>query len=582
MTETNNTLQKAFAHNNNRSVALSLRVAHINDTHSNFDPSTVELKVFQDRSAKKLTLGGFARLKTAIEQARAEAELQQEGFLALHSGDCFQGTLYFNLYKGKANAEFLNALHLDAMTLGNHEFDLGNERLAEFAELAQFPMLVANLNLANESATKKKPLASNPNIYRFDHDKGVGQFLIRTFNGVSVAVMGITVEDMHSISNPDPDSIFELPITTLKGMIAEAHKMGIYHIVVVSHLGYQADRALAEAVDGVGLIVGGHTHQLLGDFRDLGLGFTGEYAEIINGTAVVQAGCNALALGQIQTHWDQEGNLLSVSGGNQLLMDESSLLALESHERFEWQLALKNHPRICWVAPDPNIEERLKNHYRPKTYSWHQDVVAHIHEPLRHVRIPDAKGSSQICPTVARALCWQMEQIGQPVDFGVHNAGGTRTSLGEGPLSAGDVTGKLLPFVLNIGRRAVTGEQLRWALEGAIDVALAQGGNNSGSFPYTHGLYYELDFTAPYGNRVLALQINKNGVYQPIHPEQLYQCATNAYTGSGKEGYDALAQGGAWYQVNIPLAEVFINYAREHKSIAKAENPVLYGKRPER
>jgi 5'-nucleotidase len=560
---------------------LRLVVAHINDTHSHFDPSVLSLNLESQnlqasQKALPVMVGGFARLKTAITDARQRALDSGAGFLALHAGDCFQGTLYFTLHKGIANADLLNTLDLDAMTLGNHEFDLGNERLVEFASRVGFPLLAANMDLSAESTVKCQRLSDQSNIFSYDAEQQCGRYLVKTFHGVEVAVMGITLEAMHSIANPDSDTTFKNPAESLKRMVSDAHSKGIQRIVVLSHLGYEADRELAQAVEGISLIVGGHTHQLLGDFRGVGLGFSGEYAEIINQTAVVQAGCNALALGKVHIHWDQNGKLLSVSGSNRLLLDDTSLSNLSTEQRALYQPLLQQHPNILWAEVDPEVENLLAQTYRPKALSWHQDVVAHIEEPLRHVRIPDSNGASQICPTVARALHWQIQQLGMPVDFGLHNAGGTRTSLAQGPISAADISGKLLPFALNIGLRSVSGNQLLWALEGALDVALADGGTHGGSFPYTYGLDYQVDFKAAYGKRVSHLKILRNGIYVPVKPDELYSCVTNAYTGSGKEGYDALAQGNEWYQVGIPLSEVFVNYARKQKRLAKSDSPVRY------
>ncbi len=70
--------------------------------------------------------------------------------MLLHAGDCFQGTLYFSLFKGEANAELLNELRPDAMALGNHELDMGNEPVGKFIREIEFPLLAGNWNLSRE------------------------------------------------------------------------------------------------------------------------------------------------------------------------------------------------------------------------------------------------------------------------------------------------------------------------------------------------------------------------------------------------------------------------------------------------
>lgn len=544
-----------------------LLIAHINDTHSHFDPSPKPLTLNAQTPSIPIQVGGFARLKSAIEYYKDYAQSHNMGFLALHAGDCFQGTLYFSQFKGLANADMLNRLDLDAMTLGNHEFDLGNERLSDFAQRVNFPLLAANMDLSQTLTSSPQSLTQHAHLLTYDREQELGRYLVKELFGVQVAIMGVTLEGMHSISNPDKQTLFHNPKRTLFNMIEDAKRRGIRHIVVLSHLGYESDRQLAKELEGVAIVVGGHTHQLLGDFRDLGLAYSGEYAEIIEGTAVVQAGCNAEALGIVEISFEADGSIHSLCGGNRLLVDEADRRVTKEHS---------TDPRFLVVRADKALEQRLAQHYRPTAQGLYRRQVAVIKEPLRHIRVPDAKGASEICPNVAKALYWQVEQLGFPVDVALHNAGGTRTSLETGLISEADIIGKLLPFALNIGLRRVSGVHLKEALEGAVEVALANGAQQGGSFPYTYGLRYSIDFNARYGSRLYLLEVMHEGHFRPIQPQKLYHLVTNAYTGSGKEGYEALNQGSEWFEVEIALAEAFINYAREHKCIYKADNWVQY------
>lgn len=117
---------------------FTLTIAHVNDTHSNLEPVDTGLTL----AGVKVTgqLGGFARLKTALDEVRAS----EEHVLALHAGDAVQGTLFFNVFQGKADFDFLNQLGLDAMTLGNHEFDKGPALTGSLVDQARFPVVSAN------------------------------------------------------------------------------------------------------------------------------------------------------------------------------------------------------------------------------------------------------------------------------------------------------------------------------------------------------------------------------------------------------------------------------------------------------
>ncbi|MGL6056647.1 MAG: bifunctional metallophosphatase/5'-nucleotidase, partial [Vibrio metschnikovii] len=85
----------------------SITLAHINDTHSYFEPTSLQLTLNIDGQTMTpfVSAGGFARIATRVEQLRADAKRMQREFILVHAGDCFQGTLYFSLFKGLANAE---------------------------------------------------------------------------------------------------------------------------------------------------------------------------------------------------------------------------------------------------------------------------------------------------------------------------------------------------------------------------------------------------------------------------------------------------------------------------------------------
>ena len=95
-----------------------------------------------------MKVGGVTRLKTALDELRGS----RENVLFLHAGDAVQGTLYFNVFQGDADFDFLNYLGVDAMTFGNHEFDKGAAMAGRLVAKAQFPILSANIDVSREPA----------------------------------------------------------------------------------------------------------------------------------------------------------------------------------------------------------------------------------------------------------------------------------------------------------------------------------------------------------------------------------------------------------------------------------------------
>ena len=130
-----------------------ITILHTNDFHARFRPiSKYDNNCSAESNAKGKCFGGTARLITAIEDART----RHSNTILLDGGDQFQGTLFYNLYKGKVAAEMMNKLGYDGMAVGNHEFDDGPETLRAFMDAVNFPVLMANANVDLEPELKGK------------------------------------------------------------------------------------------------------------------------------------------------------------------------------------------------------------------------------------------------------------------------------------------------------------------------------------------------------------------------------------------------------------------------------------------
>lgn len=293
---------------------FKMSVAHINDTHSNFDAHNLDF-VNSDLSTEdnnfkvRTDIGGYPRLAAKLNAAREAANDSGTPFLALHGGDAFQGSLYFSLMKGTGNATLLSKMGLDAMAIGNHEFDLGNDPLISFINSVNFPLLAANLDTSADAS-----------MNGLDNLKA---YTIKEFNGEKVGIFGLVLEDLEQISSPGEDLSFNKEVDTAQQIVDELKAKGVNKIVMVSHIGLDRDVKIAKEVNGVDLIVGGHSHTRLGDFTNLGLGKGDNevsYAEIFTNkdgegkTCVVQAGQYAEAVGQIDVSLSSQGELLTCEG----------------------------------------------------------------------------------------------------------------------------------------------------------------------------------------------------------------------------------------------------------------------------
>ncbi|MDF2154810.1 bifunctional UDP-sugar hydrolase/5'-nucleotidase [Vibrio sp. CAU 1672] len=555
---------------NNNHKPVTLTLAHINDTHSYFEPTSLQLKLrINDELSLEpyVSAGGFSRIATRIEQLREDADRQGRGTLFLHAGDCFQGTLYFSLFKGKANADLLNAIGIDAMALGNHELDMGNEPVAQFCQRIQFPLLAGNWNLSDESHDKVHRLSELDNIASYQPGTQSASYIIKKFDGEPVAIFGVSIDKMSDIANPDADTPFMPAIATAQRTVEQIHQAGINKVIVLSHLGYEGDLELARQVDGIGIIVGGHSHKLQGDFSLIGLGKDEPYGVRVNGTYVVQAGYHALTMGHCVLTFDENGKTTMHTGQNELLLGRRIFWDSKLNEQLDqgmFQVAcdfIHGQPNVVVCKKHPETQSILNNKYIPQVRRLQSEVIAHTPVKLRHLRVPDEFGGSELAPAVAESFLYSLNKRGHEVQFAIHNAGGVRSSFNPGTITVADIAGKLLPFAVPIGCYEIQGDAIRRTLEGAINNALNNGviGTGSGSYPYTHNLSFEYDKLAPLGNRIKRLDIFDGQQWTPVEQNSWYKGASSAYTMKGKEGYDALLEmKGEGYISLMSMADCFI------------------------
>jgi len=217
--------------------------------------------------------GGIARMSTLIKRLRKV----NKNVLALHAGDVFVGSFEFNKYLGYPELKIMETLY-DAMSLGNHEFDLGTDALAGIVsgQLAggdpvTLPLLCANVDLEGT------PLSGL-----------IGKSIVRTVGGIKVGIFGVVNEDAQNYS-AEVASRLSGDVFTVAGMQAGALKAeGCEVVVCLSHLGTLYDlMGLADNVPGIDVIVGGHSHEVY------------DQAIVRNGKIVVHAGQFGMFLGEL-------------------------------------------------------------------------------------------------------------------------------------------------------------------------------------------------------------------------------------------------------------------------------------------
>ena len=207
---------------------VQIRILHVNDFHGYAEP--------YEPFGSTEPWGGAAYLAAKIKELRQDEKIPT---LLLSAGDMIQGNLWTNLNRGKATIELMNVMKFDAMALGNHEFDFGQDVLKQRMAEAKFPMLAANV----EGLSGLKP------------------YVIKTVGGIRIGIIGVVTVETPTTTHPDnvKGLTFVSPEAACSRYLDEVKKLADV-VVILSHIGHEEDLRLASRIQGVHAIIGGHSH----------------------------------------------------------------------------------------------------------------------------------------------------------------------------------------------------------------------------------------------------------------------------------------------------------------------------------
>jgi 5'-nucleotidase/UDP-sugar diphosphatase len=489
---------------------LTVTLLHTNDTHAHlesFEPFGQPLQ------------GGVARRYTAIQQVKAEGG----NVLLLDGGDAFQGTLFFNQWQGEEEAYFMNALGYQAMAVGNHEFDSGPATLASFIQQATFPVLSANIDVSAEPA-----LAGLVKAYD-----------ILEVGGEKIGILGLTSEDTAFISSPGSNVVFKDAIESATAAVAELEAQGINKIIAVTHLGYSRDMEVAAAIDGIDVIVGGHSHTLLGSME----GAAGAYPTVVASPAggtvlIVQAYDWGKYLGRLDVTFTAEGKIEDYSGAP-IFIDES-------------------------IAEDATIVADVTQFAAP-IEELRATVIGQAAVDLEGTRELVRSQETNLGNLICDAMLWKT--IPENTQICLQNGGGIRASIPAGDVTMGQVL-EVLPFGNQIATFGLKGSDVWAALENGVSQHEEQGGR----FPQVGGLKYTFDPNQAVGSRIVSVEVkNADGSYSPIDLDAVYQVAANDFMRGGGDGYDMFANNAIdAYDSGAVLADAVAEYIGANSPVSPA------------
>lgn len=485
----------------------TLTILHTNDVHARF--------AGDDAAEERASVIGAERYKTLIDETKAKGDT-----LVLDAGDATHGQTFVNLSEGKYAFEIMNKLGVQAMTLGNHEFNYGREIVQKNIDLAEFPVLGANIV---DTATGEKPFESTTLIKYEGYEVGIfGMATPETkFKAHPSNTEGLSFNGTKE--NPDKATVENLKAVADEA-IAALKEQGADVIVFLSHLGLDKESEittydLLDKVEGIDVAIDGHSHTNLPE------------GEVYNGTLIAQTGGHSSAIGQVVLTLNEDGTVASAVASQQdfevasaIAMNEDMVTAIEGMK----------------AEIEPILAEEV---------GQTDEVLDGVRENVRS-RITNL--SSMIAESMVK---------GSGADFAITNGGGIRDSIQPGVITMGDIL-TVLPFNNTLVVIEATGQQIL----DALTYGVSEFPNPAGHFSQTAGGTYSIE-AGEDGNVITNLTIGG----KPVDLNATYKLATNDFMATGGDGYEMFAETPV-LAYHGDLADVFAEYVRTELPL-KSEAP---------
>lgn len=419
--------------------------------------------------------GGFAEAMTLI---RAERR-RNPHTLTTFGGDLLSPSLLSGLTRGAPMIELVNAVGVDVAVPGNHEFDFGPEVAAERFEDSRFPWLGTNL-LDREG---------RPAL-------GTRDLLIREVAGYRIGFFGLVDPDTRILSSPGNEVRFADPVATASTAAARLRAMGADLVVALTHQDWAEDRALAAAVEGIDLVLGGHDHDPITFFE--------------GGTLILKAGHDLHHLAVIDLTLNRRRE-----------RDRTAVVWTAS-----WR-----YLSTAGVAPDPEVGAIVAR--------WNRQLDQALDMPVGEAKVAldTRRGGVRTRESNFGNLVADALRAATGADAALVNGGGIR---GDRIYPAGTVlTRKDILTELPFGNVAVLIEIKGSDLLAALEHGVSRVEAGSGRFPQVSGLSFTYDPARPAGARIVRAAVGG----APLAPERVYRLATSDYLLGGGDGYAMLARG---------------------------------------
>lgn len=538
-------------------LAEGLTLLHVGDQESWLLSAQGNLR---DNASQPVSFyGGVDRLASVMFAAESAAELAGNTVFKLNAGDAFLpgprlnasfanlGSAYIDGGQDFYDAIAMRHIGFDAAVFGNHEFDLGPDVAARFAQVSGTTYLSSNLNFSATPAFAS--LAATGTVAPYT--------LLSTNGGNKVAVVGVTTPLLSSISSPGAVSLtagwiagnteaqnLQALVPFVQQQIDAARAQGAGSVIVISHLQNAANErdVLIPGLRGVDVVLSGGGHELMADADDALIpgdvrAITG-LPQIVNGAdnrgvALVTSNFGNRYVGELNLTLDDTTGVVTAINGSSLYRVSGALADTDA-------VAGDSFLKTAVVDPVKGYIDVLN-----ATVIGQSDVFLNGNRGAAGSPGSFQAGVRNAETNLGNLVADAMRHAGG-TDIAIQNGGGIRTSINAGNVSVGD-TFNVLPFTNLVDvAPSVNAGQLKTIMEHSVANASASG-NADGRFAQVSGMRVVYDTTRASGDRIVSIVLDDGTVLvqggEVVDDARSFSLTTIDFTANGGDGYPFAAAG---------------------------------------
>lgn len=527
---------------------FSLQILHFNDIHSS-ESFNIEITAADTNTAA--SAGGWPRFIQAVSSTETSPYKE-----IIFAGDVFQqGYPLFTYTNGRYDYDMLCRVSPTIITLGNHElYETDTGVLNSFFDYiiqgknnCSFDIVLANVKFDNETIQNE-----------------IKPYIIKEYGQNKAAYFGLTTNET-GMNNIKGMQIYD-PYETAKEIISQLKNAGINKIIAVTHLGIEQDKKLAEMFPDIDLIVGGHTHTVLGDYSALNIkSYDKNYpVKVNNGLSyIVTAGYQGLILGNINVSFNKDGQISLNESKPKMLLNPFDNSSLNDE--------ISRYDSFLLIEENTDALTEIENIYSSISLDMNKSVGETLDTLYTLKANPDYDYNdhyaSSLGSVLSKSLYTAAQTLNYKVDAAFINTGSLRVNIPKGTITYGLIN-QAAPYANDLYFVEIYGKDIITYAETYISELVTL--NNINSFPCMYGTSFKYDAA---NLKLTEKKILVNNQLKDIDENKIYNIVISSYLYENTDVFKNNALSAE--KLNMKDKEVYTDYIIKNSPLQTMIDPVI-------